>query len=72
MNVEELKVVYTTNDPNTAEILRVALQGEGIKCEIEGENQGGFAGTNFAKIDLVVRAADYERARLFVESHEIS
>ena len=66
----ELKVVYTTTDPNTAEILRGALQGEGIKCEIEGENQGGFTGMNFSEIRLVVRAEDYDRAHNFVKSHE--
>lgn len=67
---DELKVVYTTNDPNTAEIIRGALHGEGIKCEIEGENQGGFTGTNITEIQVVVRAEDYERAKGFVESHD--
>jgi hypothetical protein len=40
----DLVSVYSTNNAGEAEILRAALQGEGIKCEIDGENQAGLAG----------------------------
>ena len=70
MDADELLSVYTTNDPNDAEIIRSALHAEGMKCEIVGENQGGFTGLGIMRIKLMVRAEDYDRAKSHLEKHE--
>jgi hypothetical protein len=69
MDANELMSVYSTNDPNYAEILRGALHAEGIKCEIEGEHQAGLTGLNMMEIKLLVSAKDFDRARSFIEQH---
>ena len=67
MNENEPVVIHTTNNLAEAEILKSALESEGIKCGLEGENQGGFAGV--FDIKVVVRAWDEERARTVLASH---
>jgi Putative prokaryotic signal transducing protein len=62
--------VYSTNDPNEAEIIRAALDGEGIPSQVTGENQAGLAGLDMVPITIVVRASDYDRARAFIEDHQ--
>lgn len=66
---DDLLSVYSTNDASEAEIVRAALHGEGVKCEISGENQAGFTGTGSLKIQLLVRAEDFDRARAFLQRH---
>lgn len=70
MQPEELLVVYTTNDAMQAEIIRGALNAEGIHCDIDGEVQAGFTGAGVLEIKLLVPAADYDRARSFLAKHE--
>lgn len=70
METNDLLVVYTTDNANDAEIIKVALHQEGIKCEIDGESQGGLAGLGISEIKLLVRAIDFDRARKFVEQHQ--
>lgn len=62
--------VYSTNDANEAEILRGALHGEGIKCEIDGKSQAGLIGVGVIEIKLLVLAEDFDRARAYLEKHE--
>ncbi len=59
--------VLTTTHPNQAEIVKAALEAEGIPAEVEGENQGGFAGV--LSVRVFVRAADADRARAFLAEH---
>ncbi len=66
---DDLLTVYTTDDPNYAEILRNALNDNEIKCEIDGEHQAGFAGLTSMPIKLLVRVRDFDRARNFIETH---
>jgi hypothetical protein len=66
---DEPVVVYTTNSANESEFLRTALQCEGIKCEIDGENQAGLAGLDMMEIKLLVRSDDLDRARAFLKKH---
>ena len=66
---DEVTEVYSTDDANEAEILRAALHSEGIKCEIDGEGQAGLTGLGMMEITLSVRAADYDRARAYIEKH---
>ena len=44
MDANEPVVIHTTSNLAEAEVLKNVLEGEGIKCELEGENQGSFAG----------------------------
>lgn len=67
---DELMVVYTTDDANVAEIIRVGLHNEGLRCEISDETQGGFSGLTSMEIKVLVRAEDYDRAKKFIERHE--
>ena len=67
MNANEPVVIHTTNNLAEAEILKNVLEGEGVKCELDGENQGSFAGV--LAVRLLVRAWDEERARQVLASH---
>ena len=68
MAADELVALCTYRDETHAEIARNALENEGIWSAIEGEHQGGLPGVMNAR--LMVRAADAERARRFIEQHE--
>jgi hypothetical protein len=57
----------TTNNLAEAEILKNVLKGEGIKCELDGENQGSFAGV--LGVRILVRACDEDRAGHVLASH---
>ena len=67
MDADDLISVCTFSDPGKAEIIKNALLEEGIRCGLGGEHQAGFAGI-FA-IDVLVRAADAERARALIQAH---
>lgn len=64
-DVNQVEVVYTTNDVYEAEIIRNQLHDAGIKCELDGESQGGF--TEIVETKLLVRAGDADRARQHIE-----
>jgi hypothetical protein len=70
VEADEPVEVYSTNNPNEAEIIRAALAGEGIPSQVTGENQAGLAGLDMLPITIVVRASDYDRAREFIEEHQ--
>ena len=53
--------IYTTSNPNEAEIIKNALEAAGIECFTEGEQQGGFSGV--FDINLVVHQDNAEAAR---------
>ena len=56
---DDLLEVFSTSDANEVEVLRIALQDEGVKCGIEGKTQGGFTGVGVMEVKLFVRAADF-------------
>jgi hypothetical protein len=66
---DDILTVYTTDNANEAELLKAALHGEGIKCEVSGEGQAGLAGLGSMEIQLLVRAEDFDRARAYLEQH---
>ena len=68
MDPDEPFNVYSTNDPNQAELIKAELRSEGIACEVTGENQGGLAG--ILEVTVVVRAKDADRARKLIKQHE--
>jgi DNA-binding GntR family transcriptional regulator len=65
---DELVTAYTLKDPNVAEIIKNALRGEGILCELDGEGQAGLS--EVLEIGILVRARDADRARKLIEQHE--
>ena len=68
MKDEELVSVYSVKNPHHGEIIRNALESEGIFCRLDGDSQAGLAG--IMDIDVLVPAADAERARTILEMHE--
>jgi len=66
---DDLLEVYSTSDANEAEVLRIALEDEGVECEIDGRSQGGFAGIGVMEVKLLVRASEFDRARAYLEKH---
>lgn len=68
MRSEELVTVYTLADSFKAEIIKNALEAEGISCFLEGANQaGGLSGVN---IKVQVPEDDVEHAREILAEHE--
>jgi hypothetical protein len=70
MDTNDLVTVTKLTDPYLAEIIRGALESEGIPCRLGGEGQAASLGT-FA-IDVLVRAIDADRAEKIIASHEKS
>jgi len=68
MSNESLIPIYTTRDIAKAEVIKVALEGEGIRCEIENEHQAGFTGVT--KVRLFVLEHDKDAAVAFIDAHE--
>jgi len=58
---EELVVLSSVTDPNLAQVMRMALEAEGIACGIEGGGQAGFSGV--LPLRIFVQAGDLPRAR---------
>jgi hypothetical protein len=70
MDTKELVTVYTVANPVEAEIIRNALQVEGIRAFVEGGNQAADPGLISIPIHIEVQAGDADRARRFIESHQ--
>jgi hypothetical protein len=70
MDLRDFVTVYTLSDPVRAEIIRGALQAEGIRCFLDGLNEAGFAGISAFDIKVQVPAGDADRASRFIEAHE--
>ena len=63
---DEPVAVYSTTNLAEAELVKSALAAEGIRCGLDGENQGGFTG--IFSVEVFVRAWDQERARQVIAS----
>src|ERR1700722_15997965 len=70
MESNDLVTVYTVGNPVQAEIIKNALQAEGIRCFLDGINQAAEAGLIGLKIGVEGAPADADRARKLVESHD--
>ena len=68
MDGGELVTAYTLKDPYKAEIIKNALRGDGIPCELDGERQAGLS--EVLDIGILVRAQDADLARGLIEQHE--
>jgi Putative prokaryotic signal transducing protein len=67
VNANEPVEVYASTTLTDAEIVKNYLEGEGITCELEGENQAALSG--LLTVRVLVRAWDEERARRVLASH---
>ena len=65
MEAQEPVTVYTVKNPAEAQMVRNALQAEGIAAEISGDDQAGLAGV--LTIDILVKAIDLDRARQVID-----
>lgn len=62
-----LKTVIKVRDSGLAEVLKLRLEDEGIRCVIEGGNQAGLAGV--LQMRLLVKSTDLERAKTLIEQY---
>ena len=67
MEQSELVTVFTSNHAGQAEVFKNALEAEGIRCALDGENQASLAG--LLEIRGLVRAEDKERAEEILAEH---
>jgi Putative prokaryotic signal transducing protein len=70
MASDELVTIETVSNPVEAEIIRNALNAEGIACEIGNENQAAFPGVGALEIEIMTRARDADRARKILAEQE--
>jgi len=68
MEADEPVTIYTVNNPYEAEIIKMALQGEGISCQLDGEGQAGLS--DILEIGVLVPARDADRAQKIIEQNE--
>ena len=66
----ELETVATVTLEAQAQVIRNALESEGIRAFIEGGSQAGLVGTMGIPVKVQVRARDHERAIQILEAHE--
>ena len=64
---EHLVKAYTLESAEIAEIIRAALETDGIKCSIANEHQAGLTGV--MPIDIMVLESDYDAAHKLIVSH---
>jgi Putative prokaryotic signal transducing protein len=70
MDSQELVTVYNASNSVEAEIVKNALEDEGIRCFVEGENQAAGSGLTGIPVQIQVAAVDADRAREFIQTHE--
>jgi hypothetical protein len=68
MDMSEPVTIYTVSNPYEAEIIKVALLGQGIPCMIDGERQAGLS--DILTIGILVPAKDADLARDIIEESE--
>jgi hypothetical protein len=69
MNADDVITVYTLNDPNEAEVVKMLLRDHNIDCELDGEHQAGFSG--IFEIGVLVRGEDADEAREVIRVHHL-
>lgn len=69
MSELDLVSVYNSYDIMHVEVIKAALEGEGIRCMIDSESQAGLV--NVMEVHLMVSEKDAATAREFIEQHEL-
>ena len=67
MDADEPVTVCTVNNPYEAKVIKMALQGEGISCQLDGEGQAGLS--DILGIVILVPARDADRAQNIIEQN---
>jgi len=62
--------IYRLNDPIKAEVIRNALEAQGLRCFLDGINQAAHPGLSAFEIRVQVHEQDKARAQQFLESHD--
>lgn len=62
---ESLETVYSTTNVMEAEFIKMTLEGEGIRCLLENENQAGYTGIFEIKVDVL--STNVYRARQIID-----
>jgi hypothetical protein len=70
MDNEDLVTVYTVSNSVEGEIIKNALQAQGIRCFLSGENQAAEAGLIGLAIQVQVPLASADKARKLIAAHE--
>lgn len=70
MAEHELTTVFKSHDVMEAEMIKMALEGEGVPSQLENAHQAGFSGVFDVKV--YVRSEDAERAREIIKNLESS
>ena len=70
MDIHDPVSVCSLGDSVRAEIIKNALEAEGIRCFLDGRNQGAFTGIPAMQINVLVDAINADRARKVIEGHE--
>jgi len=68
MEANEPVTIYTVNNPYEAEVIKTALQGQGISCYLDGEGQAGLS--DILEIGILVRARDADQAQKIIRQNE--
>ena len=70
MRTNDLVEVYVLADANKAEVIKNALEAEGITCFLDGLNTAGQMGLAPFNVRVMVRAEDADRARQLIAAGE--
>ena len=68
MEDNEPVTVYTVSNPFEAEVIKTALQGQGIFCQLDGEGQAGLS--DILEIGVLVRPRDADQAQKIIRHNE--
>jgi hypothetical protein len=64
-----LVTIATTTQPSVAEVIKLRLEANDIRCEIGNESQAGFAGV--LKVEIIVREQDVAQAKAIIEEENL-
>ena len=70
MDIRELVTVYTVTNPIEGEMIKNALNAEGIRCFLDGICQAGIVGIGAFEIKVQVPAEAADRACKIIDAHE--
>ena len=70
MQKQDWVTVHVDSNPVIADIIKNALEAEGMQCVLENEMQAGEGGLSGLPVKVQVPAADAKRARQIIEKHE--
>jgi hypothetical protein len=68
MDPADQVTVFIARDPVQADLVKNALENDGIMATVQGESQGGLTG--ILEVRVLVRAVDEVRAREVIAFHE--